>query len=209
MASLAPAVAPHDKRVVQPLKSPPDFTLTREANITLHTSALSSSLNPGAAKLKPNKKTKIPRLAGVAQQASILSSFLRRGRRERGQPETCEQTLEQPGLQEQPCRAWHGRSNRRAGTAACWLFQHLKPLPSLFLLPFPKGLFPFLCRQAQGLASHLLQGQLPLPPFHPFTCPQGKLIKHQSHSQGCTSSWVHSWIMCSLAAQGTFPSNTR
>lgn len=93
MPSLAPAVAPHDKRVVQSLKSPPDFALTREAN-ALHTSAdssaLSSSLNPEAAKLKPNKKAKIPRLAGVAQQASILSSFPRRGRRERGQPGTCE-----------------------------------------------------------------------------------------------------------------------
>lgn len=34
----------------------------------------------------------------MAQQASILSSFPRRGRRERGQPGTCRQALEQPGL---------------------------------------------------------------------------------------------------------------
>lgn len=109
------------------------------------------------------------------------------------------------------CWVCHGRSNMGAGTAACLYFQHIKPLPSLFLLPFPNWLIPLLHRQAWGLPSHQLWGQLSLPASHPFTCPQEKcrLIKHQSPSQGCTSSWVHSGIMPGLADHGTSPSNTR
>lgn len=102
--------------------------------------------------------------------------------------------------------AWQGSRNGRAGTAACWFSQHLKPLPSLFLLPFPNWLFPFLHRQAQGLASHLLRGQLPLPAFHPLHLPTRKVLVNKA---SVPQPGVHSWIMCSLAAQGTSPSNTR
>lgn len=84
----------------------------------------------------------------MAEQASILSSFPRCGRRERRQPGTCGRAL---SSQDSPCKssnsptarwAWHGRSYRRAGTAACWCSQHLKLLPSLFLLPKPAVSLP-------------------------------------------------------------------
>lgn len=82
---------------------------------------------------------------------------------------------------------------------------------SLLLLPFPSWLFPFSEGSPRAWHHTCSRDSSHCQPPTPFTCPQEKswLIKHQSHCQGCTNSWVHSWIMCSLAAQGTSPSNTR
>lgn len=53
-------------------------------------------------------------------------------------------------------------------------------LPPSSCSPFPKLLFPFLHRQAQGLASHLLWGQLPLPAFHPRHLPTRKVLVNKA-----------------------------
>lgn len=58
-------------------------------------------------------------------------------------------------------------------------FSTSSPFPSL-PAPLPKLAVPFLWRQPQGLASHLLQGQLPLPASHPFHLPTGKVLVNEA-----------------------------